>query len=68
MWLTQAQRNGEAVIFISLGSAVQWQPWYVRSIYEGCLALKKAGIPLRVCWAMKSDICTIENHDPNVDA
>lgn len=63
MWLSQALNENKPVVFISLGSEVKWQPWYVKAIYEGCLALNEQ-IPIKVCWAMNSDICKInEGYD-----
>lgn len=41
LWLTQAVNDGKPVVFISLGSEVKWQPWYVKAFYEGCISISK---------------------------
>lgn len=51
-WMTAAEEAGQVVIFISLGSEIIWQQWYVDAFYNGCIELSKR-IPLRVVWGMK---------------
>jgi UDP:flavonoid glycosyltransferase YjiC (YdhE family) len=40
------------VVFVSLGSLVIMQQWYVDAIYHGCLQLSKR-TPLRIVWGLK---------------
>ena len=38
-WLESARLNDQKVIYISLGSQINWQPWYVENLYKGILNL-----------------------------
>ena len=63
LWLNQAAAANEPVIYISLGSQVRWQPWYIDTFYEALLALYEQQ-SLRVVIALTSQRVHLpENYD-----
>jgi len=43
--------NNEAVLYITLGSEVEWQPWYVETIWAGLKDMK-----CRIIWSMPTGL------------
>lgn len=63
MWLTQAAAAEEPVIYISLGSQIFWEQWYVDTFYEALVCLYEQK-NLRVVIAMPSKSVQMpENYD-----
>ena len=50
-WLNEALQKNEKVIFISLGSMINWQQWYVKELYDGIEKLSEE-IRLRAIFVM----------------
>ena len=52
-WLTEASAANESVVYISLGSQVVWQQWYIDTFFEALNSLSKQ-IALRVVISLRS--------------
>ena len=48
-WITEAQREGIPVAYVSIGTMVSWNKWEVEALYEGLKKLK-----IKVIWSMKN--------------
>lgn len=55
-WIEKAK---DGVIYITLGSEVEWQQWYIDSIFGGIELAKKNGIAVKAIWAIKSKTLTL---------
>lgn len=61
-WLEDAVTKNETVVYVSLGTVCQWQPWSVNAIHKG---LKQLGC--RVVWALKEEYQKMLEEDPSKD-
>ena len=61
-WMEDALAKNEPVVYVSLGSMCQWQPWTVNAMYKG---LKEVGC--RVVWSIKDEFIQMCDEDPTKD-
>lgn len=65
-WMDQANAQNEAIIYISLGSEIIWQQWYIDAFYNGILNVCKQK-KIRCIWAMKTEGMSLpEGYDKNI--
>ena len=61
--MSDAEAAGQKVVFVSLGSEVTYQQWYVDAIYNGCVQLNNT-VPIRVVWGLRTtDVSLPEGYD-----
>lgn len=64
-WINEVDIEKEAVLFVTLGSEVIWQEWYMDRMYKGWEILKTRGLNVKVIWALRSDDVKLpEGYDP----
>ena len=59
-WLEKAHAAGEDVIYVSIGTEVQWKQWSVDTIYAG---LKELGC--KVVWSIRQTNIVLPEENPN---
>lgn len=64
--MDDALAKDEPIIYISLGSEVDWQQWYIDAFYNGVLKLRQSR-KMRVIWALKTEGMKLpDGYDTNV--
>ena len=59
-WMNEAQENGQAVVYLSLGSMCSWTEWEILALYKGLKNLKA-----RVIWSTKVPELHPNKEDPD---
>ena len=59
-WLEEANANNIDVVYITLGSIIEYEKWLVNTLYEG---LKKLGC--RVIWSLNDKWRPLFDEDPD---
>ena len=57
--------EAESIIYISLGSMVNWQQWYIDTIYSGLIKLLEKR-KFKVIWAMNHENLKLPDYDKDV--